>query len=121
MRGWLVGCLLLVTAAAQGGTVTGHGRFLKIAGNPSMGYSELYDGKVGIVSVLGENGNANPAQWKLVGWGNDPQVNADSDEWVRFNSGQIPLTGGKKYAIGVHIDGGEAIYKRNKDTNSYAQ
>src|SRR6266480_3110614 len=43
MRGWLVGCLLLVTAAAQGGTVTGHGRFLKIAGNPAMGYSELYE------------------------------------------------------------------------------
>jgi hypothetical protein len=86
-----------------------------------MAGSGLYDGKVGIVKVLEDNGSANPANWKLVGWGNDPQVNADSDEWVRFNSGQIPLTAGKKYAIGVHIEGGEAIYKRNKDANSYSQ
>src|SRR4051794_3907295 len=84
-----------------------------------MAGSGLYDGKVGIVSVREDNGNTNPANWKLIGWGNDPQVNADSDEWVRFNSGQIPLTPGKKYAVGVHIEGGEAIYKRNKDANSY--
>src|SRR2546421_3741072 len=43
MRGWLVGCLLVGTAGAQAGTVTGHGRFLNIAGNPAMGYSELYE------------------------------------------------------------------------------
>jgi hypothetical protein len=86
-----------------------------------MAGSGLYDGKVGVVSVLEDNGNANPANWKLVGWGNDPQVNADSDEWVRFTSGQIPLTAGKKYAVHLHIEGGMAVYKRNKDVNSYAQ
>src|ERR1051325_11453532 len=37
------GIVVFAAGAAQAGTVTGHGRFLKIAGNPSMGYSELYE------------------------------------------------------------------------------
>src|SRR5689334_672889 len=37
------GIVVFTTTIAQAGTVTGHGRFLKIAGNPAMGYSELYE------------------------------------------------------------------------------
>jgi hypothetical protein len=86
-----------------------------------MAGSRLYDNKVGQVSILEDNGNADPRQWKLVGWGNDPHVNADSDEWVRFTSGQVPLTPGKKYAVRVHVEGGMAVYKRDNDAMSYAK
>src|SRR5256885_2502032 len=41
--GYALGALLIIHTSAHGGTVTGHGRFLKIAGNPAMGYSELYE------------------------------------------------------------------------------
>lgn len=85
-----------------------------------MAGSGLYNGKTAHVRILEDNGQPDVRQWKEVGSGTDGQLGADSDEWVRWPSGQVPLTHGKMYAVNIHIDGGLAIYKRNKDANSYA-
>jgi hypothetical protein len=81
---------------------------------------DLYNGKTATVSILQDNGNSNPANWTPVGSGTDGNLAADSDEWVRFRYGQLSLTPGKQYAVGVSIPGGMSIYKRNKDADSYS-
>ncbi|MCD6395108.1 MAG: LamG domain-containing protein, partial [Planctomycetes bacterium] len=85
-----------------------------------MAGSGLYDGKTAIVRILEDNGQANVRDWEQVGYSTDGNLNADSDEWVRWKSDQVPLTPGKMYAVDIHIDDGMAIYKRDKDSESYA-
>src|SRR3954468_9830559 len=65
MRGWLVGCFLSIGSTAIAGTVTGHGRFLNIAGNPAMGYSELFESDLWLTPP---NTSVGPA-WRLGGTG----------------------------------------------------
>lgn len=82
------------------------------------GWNEYRD-KTARVRILEDNGQPNVRDWKQVGYGTDGNLSADSDEWVRWNSGEVLLTPGKIYAVNIHIDGGMAIYKRNKDNLSY--
>ena len=78
-----------------------------------------YNGKTARVRVLEDNGNANVRNWTRIGEATDSNLSSDSDEWVRWTSGDVPMTPGQQYAVNVHIDGGMAIYKRNKDGQSY--
>jgi len=84
-----------------------------------MAGSGLYNGKTARIRILEDTGQADVRQWRQVGIGTDGQLRADSDEWVRWPSGQVPLIPGKTYAVNVHIDGGLAVYKRDKDADSY--
>ena len=78
-----------------------------------------YGGKSGNITILEDNGNPDVRNWKALGTKSDTHLASDSDEWVRWPSGSIGLTPGKAYAIKVQVDGGCAIYKRNKDGMSY--
>jgi hypothetical protein len=80
-----------------------------------------YAGDWAEVSILEDNGNADVRNWKVLGSKTDNSIASDSDEWVRWFSGQIPITPGKKYAVRIWVNGGCAIYKRDKDGNSYPQ
>jgi len=79
-----------------------------------------YGGKTAEVAILEDNGMPDVRTWPEVGSGSDGQLSSDSDEWVRWPSGQIPLVPGQTYAVKIWVDGGCAIYKRDKDGNSYA-
>lgn len=72
------------------------------------------------VAILEDNGDGHVKDWPEVGHKNKSGLGANSDQWVRWNSGEIPLVPGKTYAVYIHVDGGCAIYKRDKDRNSYA-
>jgi hypothetical protein len=78
-----------------------------------------YGGKTGRITILEDNGNPDVRNWKPLGTKNDDHIASDSDEWVRWPSGQIPITPGKMCAVKVQVDGGCAVYKRNKDGMSY--
>ncbi len=78
-----------------------------------------YGGKAGHITILEDTGNPDVRAWKALGAKSDTHIASDSDEWVRWPSGAIPLTPGKEYAIKVQVDGGCAMYKRNKDGMSY--
>lgn len=78
-----------------------------------------YDGKTARVRILEDNGNPNVRNWRRIGQRTDGNLGSDSDEWVRWTSGEVPMTPGTRYAVNVHIDGGMAVYKRNKDAQSY--
>jgi len=78
-----------------------------------------YRDKTAQVRILEDNGNPNPKYWTQVGYGTDGSLASDSDEWVRWTSGEVPMTPGKQYAVNIHIDGGMAVYRRNKDGQSY--
>ena len=80
----------------------------------------LYNGQRAEVSILQDNGDSDVRNWKQIGFGQDNNLNADSDEWVRWNSGDIPLTPGTKYAVKIWVSNGCAIYFRNKDSQSYS-
>ncbi|MBE0536181.1 MAG: hypothetical protein IH624_10980 [Phycisphaerae bacterium] len=80
----------------------------------------LYGGQRAEVSILEDNGSPDVRQWKQIGMGEDNQLSSDSDEWVRWTSGQVPLTPGKMYAVKIWVSGGCAIFYRDKDVNSYA-
>jgi hypothetical protein len=84
-----------------------------------MAGSGLYGGKEAVVTILEANRNPNPIYWTPVHSAVDRHLSADSDEWVRWESGIVPTTPGKQYAVKIHIDGGMAVYKRNKDSLSY--
>ncbi|HEY7118593.1 MAG TPA: carboxypeptidase-like regulatory domain-containing protein [Tepidisphaeraceae bacterium] len=79
------------------------------------------DGKPATISFREDNGDPNPEHWRLVATRQKNGVGSNTDNWLRFRSGEIPLTPGKNYAVQVHVDGGFAPYKRNKDSISYAQ
>ena len=66
------------------------------------------------ISILEDNGDTDVRNWTFLGTGRDNNIASDSDEWVRWPSGQIPLTPGKKYAVHVRVTEGCAIYKRDK-------
>jgi len=78
-----------------------------------------YNGKTARVRILEDNGEADVRRWRRVGEAFDGSLGSDSDEWVRWISGDVPMVPGKRYAVNIHIDGGMAIYKRNKDAQSY--
>ena len=78
-----------------------------------------YNGDWAEVSILEDNGNADVRNWRVLGSKIENSIASDSDEWVRWFSGQIPITPGKKYAVRIWVNGGCAIYKRDKDGNSY--
>ncbi|MBN1855147.1 MAG: carboxypeptidase regulatory-like domain-containing protein [Pirellulales bacterium] len=79
----------------------------------------LYQDKTARVRVLEDNGNPDVRQWRRIGERTDGNLASDSDEWVRWISGDVPITPGTRYAVNIHIDGGMAIYKRDKDARSY--
>jgi len=72
------------------------------------------------VSILRDNGNANPVNWTLVGSRQEPGIGNLTDNWVRWRSGEIPTIPGVRYAVKVEgNDGNIQPLKRNKDGNSY--
>ncbi len=78
----------------------------------------LYRNKTAVVKILEDNGDPDVRNWRVIGTGSDNNLAADSDEWVRWTSGEVPTTRGHRYAVNIHIDGGLAIYKRDKDAQS---
>ncbi|MHC4890061.1 MAG: carboxypeptidase-like regulatory domain-containing protein [Planctomycetota bacterium] len=78
-----------------------------------------YDGDVATIGILEDNGDPDVRNWTLLGSKTDNSISSDSDEWVRWPSGQIPLMPGKQYAVHINVTGGCAIYKRDKDGSSY--
>ncbi|NIP26066.1 MAG: hypothetical protein GWN67_17000 [Phycisphaerae bacterium] len=80
----------------------------------------LYEGDWAEISIFEDNGNSDVRDWTLV---NGPYTKSnlgnDLDTWLRWPSGQIILTPGKKYAVKIWVNGGCAIYKRDKDSSSY--
>ncbi|MGB2807841.1 MAG: carboxypeptidase-like regulatory domain-containing protein, partial [Sedimentisphaerales bacterium] len=84
-----------------------------------MAGSGEYNGDWAVISILEDNGDSDVRNWTLVGSKTENNIGNDSDEWVRWPSGQIPLTPGKQYAVKVWVNGGCAIYKRDKDGSSY--
>jgi len=78
-----------------------------------------YNGDWAEVSILEDNGNPDVRNWRALGTKPENSIASDSDEWVRWPSGQIPITPGKKYAVKIWVNGGCAIYKRDKDASSY--
>ncbi len=84
-----------------------------------MAGGNAYNGKYAKVSILEDNGNPNPRHWTELASKNDNNISADSDEWVRWPSGVVPLTPGRKHAVKIWIEGGFAVYKRDKDSSSY--
>jgi len=79
----------------------------------------LYGGKTAQVSILEDNGDQDVRNWKQIGSGEDNQLSSDSDEWVRWTSGEVPLTPGRMYAVRISVSGGCAIFYRDKDAGSY--
>jgi len=77
-------------------------------------------GSDGRVAILEDNGVGHVKDWPEVGYKNKGNLGANSDQWVRWNSGDIPLVPGQTYAVYIHVDGGCAIYKRDRDGYSYA-
>jgi len=84
-----------------------------------MAGAGLYDGRSADVSVLEDNGDTDVRNWTLLATKTKESLGADTDLWLRWPSGQIPLTPGKKYAVMIDIEGGCAIYKRDRDGSSY--
>jgi hypothetical protein len=78
-----------------------------------------YGGKTARVRILEDSGQSDVRYWTEVGRATDGNIASDSDEWVRWHSGDVPLVPGNRYAVNIHIDGGMAVYKRNKDAQSY--
>ena len=73
----------------------------------------------GRVAILEDTGAAHVKDWTEIGYKNKGNLGSNSDQWVRWNSGDIPLTPGQTYAVHIHVDGGCAIYKRDRDEYSY--
>jgi hypothetical protein len=95
----------------------------RAAGTSMTGFSfrlaGTTEGKDAVITVRKDNGNVNPELWTSVASVRKSGVGSNTDNWVRFRSGQVPLEAGKNYAVQVHVDGGFAPYKRNKDILSY--
>ncbi|MBW8042205.1 MAG: carboxypeptidase regulatory-like domain-containing protein [Planctomycetes bacterium] len=79
----------------------------------------LYNGKYADISILEDNGEGDVRNWTLLGTKRENNIASDSDEWVRWPSGQILLTPGKQYAVKIWVLDGCAVYKRDKDGSSY--
>ncbi len=74
------------------------------------------------VAVLEDNTGGNVTSWRVLG-SQTVSIGTNTDNWVRFRSGEIPMTPGTQYAVRITgLAGGDlkfAPYKRNKDSNSY--
>jgi len=80
----------------------------------------VYKDKRAEVSILEDNGQSNVRNWtKLITAPKNSGLSSDSDQWIRWPSGQIKLTPGKMYAVAIWVGGGLSIYKRDKDSQSY--
>ncbi|MHC4744850.1 MAG: carboxypeptidase-like regulatory domain-containing protein, partial [Planctomycetota bacterium] len=77
-------------------------------------------GPSGRVAILEDKGVGHVKDWPEVGHKNKDSLGANSDQWVRWNSGEIPLVPGQTYAVYIRVQDGCAIYKRDRDGNSYA-
>jgi len=84
-----------------------------------MAGAGLYRNTWAEVAILEDNGDPDVRAWKLLGAKTNNALGADADNWVRWPSGQIPITPGKNYAVRIWVNGGCAIYKRDKDSASY--
>jgi len=78
-----------------------------------------YGGKHADISILENNGDTDVRNWTLIATKTKDSIASDTDLWLRWPSGQIPITPGKKYAVKIWVLDGCAIYKRNKDGSSY--
>ena len=78
-----------------------------------------YRDKTARIRILEDTGGGDVRNWYPIGSATDSSLASDCDEWVRWNSGEAPLVAGRKYAVNIHIDGVMAVYKRNKDAQSY--
>ncbi len=78
-----------------------------------------YKGRRATVTVLRDTRNPDVREWEPVGRARDGTIVSDSDEWVRWPSGKVPLRPGKRYAVKLEADGGLAVYRRKKDDQSY--
>ena len=90
-------------------------------GNSVRGVSWIMagTGPNGLVAIVEDNGMADLNTWPEVGAKTKGNLGANSDQWVRWPSGEVPLVPGQTYAVKIWVDGGMAIYKRDKDGNSY--
>lgn len=75
------------------------------------------------ISLLKDNGNSNPSNWQnIITVNNNGKIGANTDNWVRFRSGDAPLIPDNQYAIGIcSINDTQSFqpYKRDKDSLSY--
>lgn len=81
------------------------------------------DAKTIRASVLRDDGGSDPARWPLVSAAASRRdsVGANTDNWVRWRSGEVPTEPGQRYAIRLDGEGGGfAVYNRSKDSKSYA-
>jgi len=73
------------------------------------------------VSILKDNGNPDVRNWQVIGTRREPAIGANTDNWVRWRSGEIPLEPGTQHAVRITGVGGTIQpYKRDKDAQSYA-
>lgn len=75
------------------------------------------------VAVLKDNGNPSVVNWQFVGSRTESSVADQTDNWVRWRSGEIPTVRGARYAVRLKANGGSGYiqpYKRNKDGSSYS-
>ncbi|MDG2122490.1 MAG: hypothetical protein P8J87_02250, partial [Verrucomicrobiales bacterium] len=86
----------------------------------SWRHAGAYEDADAEVSLLEDNGNADVRLWDVVATKTKQNIAGDTDEWVRFQSGEAPMVAGRQYAVRVQVDDGMAIYKRDKDGFSYA-
>ncbi len=84
-----------------------------------MAGAGAYKDKRGEISILEDNGDSDVRNWTLVTTKEKQSLGNDTDLWLRWPSGQIPITPGKYYAIKIWVQDGCAVYKRNKDGSSY--
>ena len=108
-------------------------------GTSITGVSFVLAGKGGAVGAADvavyrkDGADPNPTTWTLVTSPNgsnptvlganpqrEPSIGLNTDNWVRWRSGEVPTVPGKQYAVGITGVGGSIQpYKRNKDSFSY--
>ncbi len=76
------------------------------------------------IGILEDNGNPDVRNWRLLGMRYvSTTFKANTDNWVRWRSDEIPTIPGRRYAVQVTgTAGGDmkfAPYKRDKDASSY--
>lgn len=72
------------------------------------------------VSILEDNGDPDVRNWQHVATRRESSIGANTDNWVRWRSGEVPMIPQTRYAVRVTGIGGTfQPYKRDKDSNSY--
>jgi len=77
-------------------------------------------GSEGKVAIVEDNGLPDLRTWPEIASKTKNGLGANGDQWVRWPSGRVKLVPGQTYAVKIWVNGGCAIYKRDKDANSYA-